>query len=310
MRKVLFTLLALMLVGLGFAQSPKTPKHPSIEQLLNQSLFPRQFTGIGDWDDEENWASGTLPSEGDTVVIVPGAKCWMNDVFDEDNPVPYKIYIIDNDSIEKPLKRCGQLFLPQDAEVQATFMKKIRGWKKPYVEYDQNGNWYLVSFPTNVDKLSDTLYIPDFRGAGMITGGNSYDLYFFKTWWKYSDSDQGQQPVAYEDEWRNYRYYLPGTNVDMDGETVTLQDFKAEYNGYLYANYNDVDLHFTGDLYTQPYKEYQLTAESDGYDVKQNGVHLVGNPYPSNAKIDYDTSNDIDIEGLYMMNPDRDDVVC
>ena len=55
-----------MLVGLVQAQSPKTPKHPSINQLLNQSLFPRQFTGQGSWDDPENWASGMLPNEGDT----------------------------------------------------------------------------------------------------------------------------------------------------------------------------------------------------------------------------------------------------
>jgi hypothetical protein len=181
-----------MLVGLGYAQSPKTPKHPSINQLLDESRFPCQFNGQGSWDDEENWANSTLPNEGDTVVIAPSAKCWMDPA---DSQVHYKaIYIIDDDNIEEPLNRCGQLFLPQDAEVQATFMKKIRGWKEPFVDYGQNGNWYLVSFPTNVDDLGDTLYIPDFRGAGMITGGNTYDLYFFKSCPGFNGDPESDEP--------------------------------------------------------------------------------------------------------------------
>jgi hypothetical protein len=53
-------------------------------------------------------------------------------------------------------------------------------------------------------------------------------------------------------EWRNYRYYLANE----------LQYFRADFNGYLYANYNDTDLHFTGDLFAQPSMEYQLSAES------------------------------------------------
>ena len=82
---------------------------------------------------------------------------------------------------------------------------------------------------------------------------------------------------------------MPGTHSFYD-ETedatywYTLNDFKADHNAYLYANYDQTDLHFTGPLYTQDSMVYHLYAATNADDVVF-GTNLLGNPYPCNARI-------------------------
>ena len=310
--------------------------HPSIEKLQTRTNRFHIFIGhkvdghqqVSDWTEAIYWLNGSLPTEGDTVVITSGSICRIYDL--NDSRIKYKkIYIIDDDSeMREQDQRAGQLLLPKGADVEATLIKRIRGWHNQSVFFTQHeygniisgfGKWYLISFPTHVEELEDPNYLPDFEGAGMITGENNYDLFFFQqAWWDPMMNDyfnlfdggpanptHPEAADSYKGCWRNYRYYLPGTHYFHD-ETenctywYTLNDFKADHNAYLYANHDQTDLHFTGPLYTQPSKEYHLYAADDD-DDNVYGTNLLGNPYPCNARI---TIGEEVQEVFYSMNTD------
>ena len=167
----------------------------------------------------------------------------------------------------------GELYAPQDAEIIATVKKNIAA-------YGAFNNWYLMSIPVDVD--NEEPY--DYAAAGMLEG--EYDLFYFDQNFPGEDIENGQG------EWRNYKYYLE------NGEP-----FKAQYNGYLYANLNNTTLSFTGLLYTGASKEYKKITFNNGAD--QVGVNVIGNPYACKAEFVRGTK----IDGFYMMNADRNDVV-
>ncbi|MBO6025306.1 MAG: hypothetical protein J6P83_10690 [Bacteroidales bacterium] len=308
--------------------------HPSIENLQGKPQRFRIFRGLqvngkqqpADWTNSNYWSSNSCPSDNDTVVIASGAICKVTNMED----IHYKkLYIIDDDDERNEQdQRAGQLLLPKGANVEATLIKRIHAWHDHSVYFTQHdygnitqgfGNWYLISFPTHVQDLEDPNYLPDFEGAGMITGENNYDLFFFQqAWWDpmmndyYNLFDGGpadptnpETADSYKGCWRNYRYYLPGTHSFYD-ETedatywYTLNDFKADHNAYLYANYDQTDLHFTGPLYTQESMVYHLYAATNADDVVF-GTNLLGNPYPCNARI---TIGEEVQEVFYSMNTD------
>ncbi len=309
--------------------------HPSIENLQGKPQRFRIFRGLqvngkqqpADWTNSNYWSSNSCPSDNDTVVIASGAICKVTNMED----IHYKkLYIIDDDDERNEQdQRAGQLLLPKGANVEATLIKRIHAWHDHSVYFTQHdygnitfgfGNWYLISFPTHVEELEDPNYLPDFEGAGMITGENNYDLFFFQqAWWDPMMNDyfnlfdggsanptHPEAADSYKGCWRRYRYYLPGTHYFYD-ETenctywYTLNDFKADHNAYLYANHDQTDLHFTGPLYTQPSKEYHLYAADDD-DDNVYGTNLLGNPYPCNARI---TIGEEVQEVFYRMDTDK-----
>ena len=297
---------------------PGPTDHPSIENLQGKPQRFRIFRGLevngkqqpADWTNPDYWTGQGCPTDNDTVVIQSGTICKVTNM----EEIHYKkLYIIDDDSeMREQDQRAGQLLLPKGANVEATLIKRIHGWHDHSVYFTQHdygnitfgfGNWYLISFPTHVEELEDPNYLPDFEDAGMITSELTYDLFFFQqAWWDpmmndyYNLFDGGPadptNPEAadgYKGCWRNYRYYLDGEHFFYD-ETedatywYTLNDFKADHNAYLYANYDQTDLHFTGPLYTQDSMVYRLYAATNADDVVF-GTNLLGNPYPCNARI-------------------------
>ena len=314
---------------------PEPTNHPRIEDLQRYSYRFCIFRGRevngkqqpADWTNSDYWIGNECPNDNDTVVIQSGTICKVTNM----ELIHYKkIYIIDDDSeMREQDQRAGQLLLPKGANVEATLIKRIRGWHNHSVFFTQHeygniisgyGNWYLISFPTHVEELEDPNYLPDFEGAGMITSELTYDLFFFQqAWWDpmmndyYNLFDGGpadptnpETADSYKGCWRNYRYYLPGTHSFYD-ETedatywYTLNDFKADHNAYLYANYDQTDLHFTGPLYTQESMVYRLYAATNADDVVF-GTNLLGNPYPCNAKI---TVGEEVQEVFYQMDTDK-----
>ena len=170
----------------------------------------------------------------------------------------------------------AQLYAPEDAEVIATVKKNIEGYDPVAMN-----NWYLISFPVNIEE-------PDFEGAGMFNNGD-YDLFYF---------DQNYPGTLDENpangEWRNFKWYMENG-----------MEFKAPYNGYLYANRQNTTLEFTGELYTAGDISYQRIPLVDGSDENAQGVNLIGNPYTCNAEMETGSR----ITGIYMMNDERTDVI-
>ena len=168
----------------------------------------------------------------------------------------------------------AQLYAPEDAEIVATVKKNIEA-------YEGQGGWYLLSFPVDVQED------PDFNAAGMITN-SAYDLFFFDQ----NFPGEVEDETSNNGEWRNYKYYM------QNG-----LEFKAPYNGYLYANKQNTTLNFTGNLYTAGSVVYQRITYTGGTD--QVGVNLVGNPYTCNAEMVAGNR----IGGYYMLNEERNDVI-
>ena len=140
----------------------------------------------------------------------------------------------------------GQLFM--NSNVAGTMLKNIAG-------YGNNaGGWYFVSSPVTPNMTP--------ADAGMITpmNGNysTFDLYSFD--------------YREELEWRNY-----WENQDMKLINGT---------GYLYANQDDVILHFLGNLKANNNAVEHTLYYVDGGTDNWNGWNLVGNPFTSNAQVD------------------------
>ena len=166
----------------------------------------------------------------------------------------------------------AQLYAPEDAEIYATVQKNIEA-------YGGLSGWYMLSIPVDVEGN------PDFDAAGMIT--NNYDLFYFDQNFVGSPEEDAQNG-----EWRNYKYYMENG-----------LEFKAPYNGYLYANSRNTTLNFTGNLYTAGSVIYQRITFNN--DADQVGVNLVGNPYTCNAEMVAGNR----IGGYYMLNEERNDVI-
>lgn len=168
----------------------------------------------------------------------------------------------------------AQLYAPEDAEIVATVKKNIEGYTPALMN-----NWYLLSFPVDEE--------PDFQAAGMITESN-YDLFYFD-----QDFTGKLEDNMANGEWRNYKWCMS-----------VGEEFKADYNAYLYANRRNTTLSFTGILYTEGTKVYQRIKFNPDFD--QVGVNLIGNPYTCNAEVVTGSR----ISGIYMMNDDRTDVMA
>ncbi len=158
------------------------------------------------------------------------------------------------------------LYVKVEETPQYDFYKDIAG-------YNSGEDWYLLASPLTTDITPEA--------AGMITDDNTdpenltYDLYSFD--------------FTEQQEWRNYR--VEAFNL-TNGE------------GWLYANKNDVTLHFSGNSVgntttaTVPLNYSTTTA----YDF--NGLNLVGNPLTFSASLDNAHSN------YYVMNKAGNEIIA
>lgn len=167
------------------------------------------------------------------------------------------------------IKDGAQFFAPSNAAITATVEKYISAYTP-----NTKNNYYFVSSPITTELNYNT-----FESVGMLQG--DYDLYSFE-----------QDPVDGL-EWQNFK---------------EMEELEADFAGYLYANAQNTTLSFNGTLF--------LDLE-DGVDIYSKltydedypfpGFNLVGNPYPSNAKVTSSTS--AKIAGFYTLNEARNEVV-
>lgn len=166
------------------------------------------------------------------------------------------------------IKDGAQFFAPSNATIPAIVEKSITAYTPNTID-----NYYFISSP-----IATPLDYKTFESAGMLQG--EYDLYSFV-----------QDP---EDdlEWLNFK---------------EIDDLEADFAGYLYANAQNITLSFNGNLFLDNGEDiYSKLTYDDDYQF--SGFNLVGNPYPSNAKVTSSTSGKID--GFYTLNEERNEVVA
>ena len=232
------------------------------------------------WSNIDNWTV-----DGELATRLPGAEDEVNIkapcVLDCGAEVAY-VTVSDGATLtlgeyqlfttDLTLEDGAQLYAPgYEYDLNVTIRKEIIG-------YDgDGGGWNLLSVPEMSVYGEGGSF--DYGSAGMIDG--DYDLYLFdQNYLGPLDQSEGNG------EWRNYKYYMD------NGEA-----FKADYNGYLYANSQSKTLSFWGHVCTQEsftYSRLKLITSDD----HAKGFNLVGNPYPCNAKVQVSSR----IAGLYMLN--------
>ena len=162
----------------------------------------------------------------------------------------------------------GQLVASND--VKGTMQKTIIGYSSA------NPGWYFISSPLTSTSVAQVQNLVD----------GDYDLYYFK-----------QDPEIVDGiglEWINYK----------------ATHFSSLYvgSGYLYANAaQTTTLGFAGTLrknmgsedYATYNKSITYEVQGQGGDPNMAGWNLVGNPFPSNAKVD---------RGFYKMNNTSDGI--
>jgi hypothetical protein len=155
----------------------------------------------------------------------------------------------------------GGQFKTTYAGVNVTMQKHINGTDFGTPESPTNAGYYLIANPVST--------VQDPATIGLTA--NSYDLYYF------DNSQTGEQ-------WRNYK-----DNTFNMGNTT----------GYLYANTNDLDIDFTGEVnVTSLNKKVELTYSSGAL----GGFCLVGNPYTCDAYL-------ADSRPFYVIDNDGDEII-
>lgn len=184
------------------------------------------------------------------------------------------ICVIDDDATVAyktlTIKDGAQFFAPSDATIEATVEKFIAAYTP-----NTKNNYYFVSSPITTELNYNT-----FESVGMLQG--DYDLYSFE-----QDPDDDL-------EWQNFK---------------EMEELEADFAGYLYANAQNTTLSFNGTLFLDLEDGEDIyTKLTYDEDYPFPGFNLVGNPYPSNAKVTSTTSGKID--GFYTLNEGRNEVVA
>ena len=220
------------------------------------------FIKDGNWNEDRNWLLGEVPEAGSNVVI--NANCIVPDGY---IAIAGKVTIGDEGSLT--IQDGGQL-IHTNTGVVATVEKTINGYT------GEKDNYYLLSIPVVDDYYYGYGYEVLFPEDVTNMLENEYDLYSFD--------------FTKDLEWINYENSESGFG------------YMEKYNGYLYANSEDVTLEFTG-LTTPALTEldlltgYYLPYDENEYDF--SNWLLYGNPYLCNSYIIvYDITN----EGVYSMD--------
>ena len=157
----------------------------------------------------------------------------------------------------------GQLVT--SADVAGTMQKNVIG----YGNNIEASNYYLITVPSTINP----------QNVEDMLNTNGYDLYYFNQ--SAEDDVEGENVLL---EWRNYK-----------DEPFSLE----AGTGYLYANKENKTLNLTGTLKKNDNNETfaQDITYVDGF--RFSGWNLVGNPFPSNAKVNMP---------FYKMNSDGDGI--
>lgn len=164
----------------------------------------------------------------------------------------------------------GAQFVGDDEDHEVTFEKEIAA----YTPGTRN-NYYFIANPTD----------GEFLETENLLEGN-FDLYF----WDASGYDEDEEEIR---EWQNYK---SETYADPS-------DFESEDGGYLYGNAQNVVLKFAGIANS----EVEYTTGSLAYNGDSEnfpGLHLIGNPLTTNARVEGGTS----INGFFTLNENRNEV--
>ena len=215
-----------------------------------------------DENDNGKWAI-TFATDGTVAVIAQGNN-------------PNNQMRFNNSSILFSCYSTGQhpVYLYQKVEPQ-TYTKTINGYG---TNPDVKSGWYLISSPIGTVNPANV--------TNML--GNEYDLYRF---------NQAPSATVVDGE----TVYLEWENYKQEGDNY---HFNLEAgHGYLYANSgtndnNNVTLTFTGTPYNQT-GSFDLVYSTANTDENMHGWNLMGNPFPSNAKVS---------KSFYKMNSTSDGI--
>ena len=186
------------------------------------AILDYQFAGIenifihdGNWNDDENWATKTIPSLGSKVLIEASATIPAGCVAEAREIFIDRSYIL--------IKDGGQLVHNSwglQVNVEKTF--------NPYHPYLEKDGYYLITNP--VEEAQNPEYLNDMV---MDFGLNGYDLYYF---------DQSERL-----EWRNYKQ-VPFDLENGKGYLYASQSFRdIEFSGRIRPANADVSVPVTYD---------------------------------------------------------------
>ena len=161
----------------------------------------------------------------------------------------------------------GQLVQSSEG-VMATVKKSIKGYGAGNEE--AKADYYLIASPVTEDLTSQAMTAAGLTPYGTATGTH-YDLYA----WDGTQTDE---------EWQNWKNSNPRFSL-------------KHYDGYLYANQDNIEITFTGTL--EPYNNSggEVSYNSGGF----SAMTLFGNPFTCDA---YLSANVTDM-AFYRMNADR-----
>jgi hypothetical protein len=225
------------------------------------------FITEGEWNEDTNWSAGAVPTAEENAYVA--AVAYISDEVSVNN-----ITVLNGGSLT--IADGGQLKHNNDGVV-ATVKKNFTG----YTNYtgEGNGGYYLIASPVTESLTSQQLTAMGLTPYGNVTGAH-YDLYA----WDGSQTNE---------EWQNWE------NTQNENHHFPL----AHYNGYLYANQDDVEVSFTGTL--------ESSENEIGCEVNYNGggfasLSLWGNPFVCNVYL----SSNMEAMAFYRMNDDGDGFIA
>ena len=151
----------------------------------------------------------------------------------------------------------GNHIMPYELHFTGQEPSPAQTFDLPITGYGNNlepGNYKLISSPIGEIRASDV--------ENLMT--NDYDLYYFDQ----AGDNPGNEP---NNEWINMH----------EGGTLELG------KGYLYANSENITLHFTGTPYTGE-ATFPLDYSTENQSENMRGWNLVGNPFGTTATINFD----------------------
>ena len=213
----------------------------------------------GNWNVKENWSRTHVPTAEEVAVIKAAgtvneagavAKAVLVDngtLTIGESGVLTVPTVIDSVAADITINAGGQLVHSNEG-VMATFVKGIQA----YTDANNNDGWYTISSPLAADiNASDV--------TNLLSG--DFDLYRYDEpthyWENYEDAEDTEGP----------------NNTDWDNNSAVIEKGR----GYLYANGDDKQLSFAGELNVA-----EVTTTLSAKASSLTGFNLLGNPFAHN----------------------------